>query len=104
MDDIRAHIKDYSDKDEIEAYLRRIVDKDAFDQKGLIYGMGHAVYSISDPRERVFKDYVKQLAEEKKRQLYHFLCPNEMIWTSNKRNPKIIGATLRNVNEYWKTE
>jgi len=68
MDDIRAHIKDYSDKDEIEAYLRRIVDKDAFDQKGLIYGMGHAVYSISDPRERVFKDYVKQLAEEKKRQ------------------------------------
>lgn len=68
MDDIRVHIKDYSDKDEIEAYLRRIVDKDAFDQKGLIYGMGHAVYSISDPRERVFKDYVKQLAEEKKRQ------------------------------------
>ena len=55
MDDIRAHIKDYSDKDEIEAYLRRIVDKDAFDQKGLIYGMGHAVYSISDPRERVLK-------------------------------------------------
>jgi len=37
-------------------------------------------------------------------ELYHFLCSNEMIWTSNKRNPKIIGATLRNVNEYWKTE
>lgn len=68
MDDIREHVKDYSDQDEIEAYLRKIVDKEAFDRKGLIYGMGHAVYSISDPRERVFKGYVKQLAEEKQRQ------------------------------------
>ena len=68
MDDIRRHVKDYSDLDEIEAYLRKIVDKEAFDRKGLIYGMGHAVYSISDPRERVFKGYVKQLAGEKQRQ------------------------------------
>ena len=68
MDDIRGHVKDYSDRDEVEAYLRKIVDKEAFDRKGLIYGMGHAVYSISDPRERVFKGYVKQLAEEKQRQ------------------------------------
>lgn len=67
MDDIRAHVKDYSDRDEIQAYLEKIVDKEAFDRKGLIYGMGHAVYSISDPRERVFKKYVKQLAEEKQR-------------------------------------
>lgn len=68
MDDIREHVKDYSDQDEIEAYLRKIVDKEVFDHKGLIYGMGHAVYSISDPRERVFKSYVKQLAQEKQRQ------------------------------------
>lgn len=68
MDDIRRHVKDYSDQDEIEAYLSKIVDREAFDKKGLIYGMGHAVYSISDPRERVFKEYVKQLAEEKQRQ------------------------------------
>ena len=68
MDDIREHVKDYSDQEEIEAYLTKIVDKEAFDQKGLIYGMGHAVYSVSDPRERVFKRYVKQLAEEKQRQ------------------------------------
>ena len=68
MDDIRRHVKDYSDQDEIEAYLRKIVDREAFDKKGLIYGMGHAVYSISDPRERVFKEYVKQLAEETQRQ------------------------------------
>lgn len=68
MEDIRDHVKDFSDRDEIEAYLGKIVDKEAFDRKGLIYGMGHAVYSISDPRERVFKSYVKQLAEEKGRQ------------------------------------
>lgn len=80
MDDIREHVKDYSDKDEIEAYLTKIVDKEAFDRKGLIYGMGHAVYSISDPRERVFKGYVKQLAEEKQRQKDLLLYENiEMI-------------------------
>lgn len=68
MADIRAHIGDYSDKDEVKAYLTKIVDKDAFDKKGLVYGMGHAVYSLSDPRERIFKRYVKQLAAEKGRE------------------------------------
>mgnify|MGYP003289204714 CR=1 FL=1 len=67
MDDIRLNVMDYSDKDEIEAYLTKIVDKQAFDNKGLIYGMGHAVYSISDPRERIFKSYVEKLALEKGR-------------------------------------
>ena len=55
MEDIRNHVRDYSDKEEIEAYLSKILDKEAFDRKGLIYGMGHAIYSLSDPRERVFK-------------------------------------------------
>ena len=68
MDDIRAHIGEDYDRDEIEAYLTKIVDKEAFDGKGLIYGMGHAVYSLSDPREQVFKSYVEQLAVEKGRQ------------------------------------
>lgn len=68
MDDIRKNIKDYSDKDEIKAYLSKIVDKQAFDRKGLVYGMGHAIYSLSDPRERVFKQYVEKLALEKGRQ------------------------------------
>ncbi len=67
MADIREHVKDYSDKEEIEAYLSKIVSKETFDRKGLIYGMGHAVYSLSDPRERVFKSYVQQLAAEKGR-------------------------------------
>ncbi|MGN1251140.1 MAG: citrate synthase, partial [Candidatus Spyradocola sp.] len=68
MGDIRAHVRDPQDKDEVEAYLEKIVDRDTFDRKGLIYGMGHAVYSLSDPRERVFKGYVRQLAAEKHRQ------------------------------------
>lgn len=68
MTDIRSHVKDFSDKEEIASYLTKIVEKEAFDRKGLIYGMGHAVYSLSDPRERVFKQYVEELALEKGRQ------------------------------------
>ncbi len=66
--DIRSHVKDYADKDEVAAYLSKILDGDAFDGKKLIYGMGHAVYTKSDPRERAFKHHVIQLAEEKGRQ------------------------------------
>lgn len=65
MADIREHVKDYADKEELGAYLSKIIDKEAFDKKGLIYGMGHAVYSLSDPRERVFRGYVESLAAEK---------------------------------------
>ena len=68
MDNIREHVNDYSDQEEIAAYLAKILDKQAFDKKGLIYGMGHAVYTLSDPRERVFKKYVEELAEEKGRE------------------------------------
>ena len=68
MEDIRSHVSDYSDKDELAAYLAKIINKEAFDRKGLIYGMGHAVYSLSDPRERVFKGYVNKLAAEKGRE------------------------------------
>ena len=68
MEDIRTHVQDHRDRDEVRAYLGRIVEKDAFDRKGLIYGMGHAVYSLSDPRARVFKGFVQQLAEAKGRQ------------------------------------
>ena len=67
MDDIRSHVSDYSDKEEVGAYLTRIINKKAFDGKGLVYGMGHAVYSLSDPRERVFKSYIEKLANEKGR-------------------------------------
>ena len=68
MSNIREHVSDYGDKDEVRAYLEKIVNKEAFDKKGLVYGMGHAVYSLSDPRERVFKSYVEELAKEKGRE------------------------------------
>ena len=62
MQDIRMNVKDWSDKDEVKAYLSRMLDGDVFDHKGLIYGMGHAVYSLSDPRERIFRGYVEKLS------------------------------------------
>ena len=65
MDNIRENITDWKDDDEVRSYLNKIVMKEAFDRTGLIYGMGHAVYSISDPRERIFKTFVSQLAAEK---------------------------------------
>lgn len=67
MDDIRAHVSNPSDKEALGDYLSKIINKEAFDKKGLVYGMGHAVYSLSDPRERVFKSYVEKLAKEKGR-------------------------------------
>lgn len=66
--DIKHNCKHYDDEHEIKEYLRKILNKEAFDKKGLIYGMGHAVYSVSDPRAEVFKRFVEQLAEEKHRQ------------------------------------
>ncbi len=68
MEDIRAHVNDYADDEEVGTYLSKIINKEAFDKKGLVYGMGHAVYSLSDPRERVFRSYVEKLAAEKGRE------------------------------------
>ena len=65
IQDIRKHVSDKTDREEVRAYLSRIIDGKAFDGKGLIYGMGHAVYSVSDPRERILKSYVESLASAK---------------------------------------
>ncbi len=67
MRDIEANVSDWADEAEVRAYLQKILNKEAFDKKGLIYGMGHAVYSLSDPRAQVFKGFVEQLAAEKGR-------------------------------------
>ena len=67
MADISENVRDPEDDEELAAYLEKILDKETFDRRGLIYGMGHAVYTLSDPRERVLKGYVKQLAAEKGR-------------------------------------
>lgn len=65
--DIKSHIDDWTDEDKIREYLVKILNKEAFDKAGLIYGMGHAVYTLSDPREKVLKESTRQLAEEKGR-------------------------------------
>lgn len=65
MEDLKANVTDTTDETQVRQYLEDILDKKAFDGKGLIYGMGHAVYSDNDPRAAIFKAYVSKLAEEK---------------------------------------
>ena len=68
MADLKKEVKYWKDREEVAAYLNRVLNKEAFDKKGLIYGMGHAVYSLSDPRAEIFKRFVKQLSVEKGRE------------------------------------
>lgn len=65
FEDMKQKLKDWEDEEEVKQYLRDLLNKNAFDKAGLIYGMGHAVYSISDPRANIFKEYVKSLSVEK---------------------------------------
>jgi len=65
FEDMKRNVRDWRNEDEVEAYLAALLHKQAFDKSGLIYGMGHAVYSLSDPRAKVLKSFVKQLSEEK---------------------------------------
>ena len=67
MDDIEAHVKDWADDDEIETYLKKIATKQAFDKTGLIYGIGHAVYTLNDPRAVLLNELAEKLAREKSR-------------------------------------
>ena len=68
FDDLMEHVPDWEDEDALRTYLRSLLHKEGFDHSGLIYGMGHAVYSISDPRARVFKGFVQKLSVEKGRE------------------------------------
>ncbi len=65
LDDIALHVKDWNDDEEISAYLTKILNKEAFDHTGNIYGIGHAVYSLSDPRNFIIKKFVELLSKEK---------------------------------------
>ncbi|MDR3295454.1 MAG: citrate/2-methylcitrate synthase [Clostridiales Family XIII bacterium] len=67
FDDIKRTVKDWGDDAAVEAYLRALLHGKAFDGAGLIYGMGHAVYSLSDPRANIFKRFVETLSKEKDR-------------------------------------
>ncbi|URA11360.1 citrate/2-methylcitrate synthase [Thermospira aquatica] len=68
MDDVKKHIKDWSNENEIKDYIRKLLNKEAYDRRGLIYGMGHAVYSLSDPRAILLKKKAEELARYKKRE------------------------------------
>ena len=68
FENMKGAVKNWQDDREIEQYLSDILNKKAFDRSGLIYGMGHAVYSISDPRARIFRDFVEKLSKEKGRE------------------------------------
>lgn len=65
LEAMKAELKDWTDEDEVSDYLRRLLNKQAFDKAGLIYGMGHAVYSLSDPRAVIFRSFVERLSIEK---------------------------------------
>lgn len=66
--DMKKQVSDVTDRDAVKAYLKSLLNREVFDRKGLIYGMGHAVYSISDPRAQIFKSFVEKLAHEKGRE------------------------------------
>lgn len=65
MDDIKANVRDWSNEEEVKSYLRKIAGKDAYDRTGLIYGLGHAVYTVNDPRATLLRDKAAKLAREK---------------------------------------
>ncbi|MEG2036684.1 MAG: citrate synthase, partial [Ruthenibacterium sp.] len=68
FDDMKKNLTDWTDESQVESYLRALLHKNAFDKAGLIYGMGHAVYSLSDPRAKVFQHFVQRLSVEKHRE------------------------------------
>lgn len=84
--DMKNKVKDWEDEDEVGNYLRDLLDKKAFDHQGLIYGMGHAVYSLSDPRADILHNVVKQLAVEK-----HYEKEYNLYTLVEKLAPAIIG-------------
>ncbi|MDR0315151.1 MAG: citrate synthase, partial [Oscillospiraceae bacterium] len=65
FEDLKQNVKDWNDDDEIVKYLMALLNKEKFDKKGLIYGIGHAIYSMSDPRATMFRSFVESLSEEK---------------------------------------
>ncbi len=90
FDDMKQTLSDWTDEAAIERYLRALLHREAFDKAGLIYGMGHAVYSLSDPRANVFRHFVEMLAQEKGR------CEEYALYAAVARlAPRIIGEERR---------
>ena len=86
FEDMKEQVKDWKDEDEVRAYLRALLNKQAFDKAGLIYGMGHAVYSLSDPRANLLHSFVEKLSREKGRNEEY-----ELYSLVAKLGPEVIG-------------
>ena len=102
MAEIKKNVSNWNDKEELEAYVAKLLAGEAYDHSGLIYGMGHAVYSISDPRAQVFKSFVKELAHEKGRNK-EFKLYTDIEQISQKlicQKRKIIKGVSANVDFY----
>jgi len=90
VQDIKDHVTDITDEDAVKSYLFKLLDKQAYDRRGLIYGMGHAVYTLSDPRAVIFKGYVEQLAVAKDRK-----ADFDLYALIQRLAPEVIGARRR---------
>ena len=100
-DDIRAHVKHPDDPDKLAAYLEKIVNKEVFDKKGLVYGMGHAVYTESDPRAEVLRTLAEKLAEANGRSADYQMYRNiELLAPDIIRKKHTAGAICANVDLY----
>ena len=102
FEDIKSHVKDWNDDDEISAYLLKLLHKEAFDKSGLIYGMGHAVYSISDPRAKTMASFVEGLSSEKGRTAEYRLYQNveRLAVEAIAKDRKIYKGVSANVDFY----
>lgn len=87
FEDMKKEVANCKDEQQVRDYLIKILNKEAFDKRGLIYGMGHAVYSISDPRALIFKNFVKMLAQEKGRNADY-----ELYSMVERIAPEVIGS------------
>lgn len=85
MDDLKESVKDWTDEGEITAYLSKLLKREAFDRKGLIYGMGHAVYTLSDPRSVILREKAAELAKDKSR-----MDEYRLLRAVEKLSPKVI--------------
>jgi citrate synthase len=99
MADLRSQVSDPTDRDQVKHYLTQLVEGAGYDHSGLIYGIGHAVYTLSDPRELILKDFVRQLAAEKGREadfaLYQTveeLAPNLIL--SHRKSQKPVSPNV----------
>ncbi|MDY5882362.1 MAG: citrate/2-methylcitrate synthase, partial [Roseburia sp.] len=102
FEDMKANISDWSDEDEIARYLTALLHKEAFDHAGLIYGMGHAVYSLSDPRAEIFRSFVQKLSAEKgyEKEFALYSCVERLAPEIIAKERKIYKGVSPNVDFY----